>query len=137
MIAGRAGWNGERAPANGDGVRILGHVDDATLAGLYENAAVLAFPSLYEGFGLPLLDAMARGLPALIGDRGALPELAGEAALAVDVESTEAIAAGLRRLLGEAGLRKRLAAAGRARAKGFSWDSAAERVLGHLAEIAD
>jgi glycosyltransferase involved in cell wall biosynthesis len=137
VIAGRAGWNGERAPANGASVRILGHVDDATLAGLYENAAVLAFPSLYEGFGLPLLDAMARGLPALISDRGALPELAGEAALAVDVENTEAIAAGLRRLLGESDLRKRLAAAGRTRAKDFSWDSAAERVLGHLADIAN
>jgi glycosyltransferase involved in cell wall biosynthesis len=137
VIAGRSGWNGEPGPVAGERVRILGHVDDATLAGLYENAALLAFPSLYEGFGLPLLDAMARGLPALIGDRGALPELAGEAALAVDVESTEAIAAGLRRLLGEASLRKRLAAAGRTRAKSYSWDSAAERVLGHLAKISN
>jgi glycosyltransferase involved in cell wall biosynthesis len=80
---------------------------------------------------------MARGVPALIGDRGALPELAGEAALAVDAESTEAIAAGLRRLLGEATLRKRLAAAGRRRAKDYSWDSAAERVLAKLAEISN
>jgi glycosyltransferase involved in cell wall biosynthesis len=136
VVAGRAGWNGDRAP-EGSGVRVLGHVDDATLAGLYENAALLAFPSLYEGFGLPLLDAMARGLPALIGDRGALPELGGEAALTVDAESTEAIANGLRRLLGEAALRKRLAAAGRRRAKAYSWDSAAELVLGHLARIAD
>lgn len=135
VVAGRSGWNGERAP-EGSGVRVLGHVDDATLAGLYENAVMLAFPSLYEGFGLPLLDAMARGLPALIGDRGALPELAGEAALAVDAESTAAIAAGLRRLLGEAALRKRLAAAGRRRAKDYSWGSAAELVLGHLAAIA-
>jgi len=136
VVAGRAGWNGERPPQGG-GVRVLGHVDDATLAGLYENASLLAFPSLYEGFGLPLLDAMARGLPALIGDRGALPELAAGAALAVDAESTEAIAAGLRRLLGEAALRKRLAAAGLRRAKDYSWDSAADLVLGHLARIAD
>jgi glycosyltransferase involved in cell wall biosynthesis len=136
VVAGRSGWNGEKAPGGG-GVRVLGHVDDATLAGLYENAALLAFPSLYEGFGLPLLDAMARGLPALIGDRGALPELAGEAALAVDAESTEAIAVGLRRLLGETPLRERLAAAGRQRAKEYSWESAAELVLGHLAEIAE
>ncbi|HEY8759338.1 MAG TPA: glycosyltransferase family 1 protein [Candidatus Dormibacteraeota bacterium] len=136
VIAGRPGWNGERAP-EGAGVTVLGHVDDSTLAGLYENAALLAFPSLYEGFGLPLLDAMARGVPALIGDRGALPELAGPAALAVDAESTEAIAGGLRRLLGEAALRKRLAAAGRRRAKDYSWDSAAELVLRHLAAIAN
>ncbi len=80
---------------------------------------------------------MARGLPALIGDRGALPELAGGAALAVDAESTEAIAAGLRRLLGEASLRKRLAAAGRTRAKEYSWESAAELALGYLTKIAE
>ena len=136
VVAGRPGWNGERPPG-GDGVRILGHVDDATLAALYENAALLAFPSLYEGFGLPLLDAMARGLPALIGDRGALLELAGDAAVAVDVESIGAIAAGLRRLLGEEALRRRLAVAGRLRAKDFSWDTAAELVLDHLSKIAE
>jgi glycosyltransferase involved in cell wall biosynthesis len=136
VVAGRAGWNGDRAPV-GPGVRVLGHVDDATLASLYENAAVLAFPSLYEGFGLPLLDAMARGLPALIGDRGALPELAGEAALAVDAESTDEIAAGLRRLLGEADLRKRLAAAGRRRAGAYSWEAAAEIVLARLSAISE
>jgi len=101
--------------------------------------ALLALPVLRAAgatLALPLLDAMARGLPALIGDRGALPELAGRAALAVDAESSEAIAAGLRRLLGEAALRKKLAAAGRRRAKDYSWDSAAELVLRHLAEIA-
>jgi glycosyltransferase involved in cell wall biosynthesis len=128
VIAGRPGWNGEAPPA-GPGVTLLGHVDDPTLAALYANAAVLAFPSLYEGFGLPLLDALARGVPALIGDRGALPELAGEAALAVDPENTEAIAEGLRRLLSEAPLRRRLAAAGRRRAADFSWAAAAETVL--------
>src|SRR5260221_268572 len=99
--------------------------------------ALRASQSLYEGFGLPLLDAMARGLPALIGDRGALPELAGEAALTVDAESTESIAGGLRRLLGEASLRERLAAAGRRRAMDYSWESAAKLVFRHLAAIAE
>ena len=98
---------------------------------------MLAFPSLYEGFGLPLLDAMARGVPALIGNRGALPELAGEAALAVDVENTDAIAAGLRRLLDEAPLRKKFAAAGRRRARDFTWEAAAASVLRHLTMIAN
>ena len=135
VIAGRPGWNGE-APPSGPGVRVLGHVDDATLAGLYRGAALLAFPSLYEGFGLPLLDALARGLPALVGDRGALPELAGDAALVVDPESVDAISAGLRSLLGDAGLRKRLAAAGRRRARGYGWGAAAEAVLGILGSIA-
>jgi len=136
VIAGRLGWNGDRPP-EGPGVRVLGHVDDATLAGLYEGAGLLAFPSLYEGFGLPLLDAMARGLPALVGDRGALPELGGEAVLAVDPESPEAITAGLRRLLLDAALRKRLAAAGRRRARSYSWRGAGEAVLKTMGEIAD
>lgn len=136
VIAGRPGWNGVAPPA-GPGVRLLGHVDDATLAALYANASLLAFPSLYEGFGLPLLDAMRLGLPALVGDRGALPELAGGAAVVVDPESTEAITAGLRRLLAEAPLRRRLATAGRKRAAAFSWRSAAEQVLATLAGIAE
>ena len=136
VFAGRPGWNGDRAPS-GPAVRVLGHVDDATLAGLYEHASVLAFPSLYEGFGIPLLDAMRGGVPALVGDRGALPELAAEAALAVDAESTEAIEAGLRRLLTDAALRKRLSVAGRRRAKSFSWAAAAALVLEHLSEIVE
>ena len=135
VLAGRPGWNGDRPP-QGPGVRVLGHVDDATLAGLYRGAALLAFPSLYEGFGLPLLDALNCGLPALVGDRGALPELAGDAALAVDVESSPAIAEGLRRLLADAALRKRLAAAGRRRAKAYSWRGAAQAVLETMAGIA-
>ena len=136
VFAGRPGWNGDQAPS-GPAVRVLGHVDDATLAGLYRHASVLAFPSLYEGFGIPLLDAMVNGVPALVSDRGALPELAGDAALAVDVESTDAIAAGLRRLLSEAALRGRISSAGRRRAKGFSWAAAAGLVLRHLAEIVE
>lgn len=136
VFAGRLGWNGEQAPF-GPGVRVLGHVDDATLAGLYRHASVLAFPSLYEGFGIPLLDAMASGVPALVGDRGALPELAGEAALAVDAESTAAIEAGLRRLLSETALRRRLSIAGRRRATSFSWAAAADLVLRRLAEIVE
>jgi glycosyltransferase involved in cell wall biosynthesis len=135
VVAGRPGWNGDRPPA-GPGVKVLGHVDDAVLAGLYEGAALLAFPSLYEGFGLPLLDAMSRGLPALVGDRGALPELAGEAALAVDAESSAAIAEGLRRLLLDAALRKRLGAAGRRRARRYTWREAGRAVLETMASIA-
>lgn len=128
VIAGRPGWNGAEPPA-APGIRVLGHVNDGELAALYDAAAVLAFPSLYEGFGLPLLDAMSRGLPALIGNRGALPELAAGAALAVDPEDTAAIADGLRRLLADASLRKRLAAESRRRATEFSWRRAGAAVL--------
>lgn len=132
VIAGRPGWNGERPPA-GKGVRLLGHVDDATLSALYENAVGLAFPSLYEGFGLPLLDAMARGLPAIVGEGGALAELGGQAVISVDAESEADIARALATLLGDAGLRRRLAAAGRQRAAGYTWEAAARRVLEILA----
>jgi len=129
VIAGRAGW------AYGDtldrirsepGVRYLGHVDEATLAALYENAAVLAFPSLYEGFGLPLLEAMARGVPAVAGAVGAMPELAGDAAVLVDPENVDAIASGLETLLSDSALRKRLGAAGKQRAAGFTWRRSAD-----------
>ena len=132
VVAGADGWGrggGEsRLLASEPGVRHLGRVDDATLAALYGSAAGLAFPSLYEGFGLPLLEAMAHGVPALIGRSGALPELAGGAALEVDPRSVPEIADGLERLLGDEELRSALAASGPERARGFSWDAAAERL---------
>jgi glycosyltransferase involved in cell wall biosynthesis len=138
VIAGRPGW------AYGDamdriraepGVVYLGHVSEATLAALYENAAVLAFPSLYEGFGLPLLEAMARGLPAVAGSVGAMPELAGDAAVLVDPEDVEAIAGGLQRVLSDEALRARLSADGRNRAAGFSWERAADLTRAVLRSI--
>ena len=134
VIAGRPGWGGaEIAP--GPRVVHLQHVDDATLRTLYENAAVFAFPSLYEGFGIPLLEAMHFGVPAVIGRAGALPELAAGAALEVDPESEEEITDALRRLLGDQQLRSELSAAGRGRAQEFTWEAAAaevELVLGTL-----
>jgi len=139
VIAGRPGW------AYGDtlrriqaepGVRYLGHVDEPTLAALYESASVLAFPSLYEGFGLPLLEAMAHGVPAVIGRSGALPELAGGAAIEVDPEDVDAIAGALEKLLSDAELRKKLGEAGRRRAAGFTWKRAAASTLEALRRIA-
>jgi glycosyltransferase involved in cell wall biosynthesis len=139
VVAGRVGW------AYGDaleelrrepGVRLLGHVDDPTLRALYKGAAVLALPSLYEGFGLPLLEAMSEGVPALAGAAGALPGLAAEAALLVDPLDVEAIADGLGRLLEDSSLRRRLSAAGRERAAGFSWEAAAAATWDVLQRIA-
>jgi glycosyltransferase involved in cell wall biosynthesis len=128
VIAGRPGWafgdTLQRIKAE-PGVRYLGHVDDATLSALYGSAAVLAFPSLYEGFGLPLLEAMAHGVPAVIGKAGALPELGEGAAILVDPEDVASIADGLERILADTSLRERLGAAGRARAAGFTWERAA------------
>jgi glycosyltransferase involved in cell wall biosynthesis len=138
VIAGRPGWaygdTLERIKAE-PGVRHLGHVDDATLSALYRSAAVLAFPSLYEGFGLPLLEAMAHGVPAVVGNAGALPELADGAALFVDPEDATSIAGGLERLLADASLREKLGAAGRLRAAGFTWERAAAKTLEVLRRI--
>jgi glycosyltransferase involved in cell wall biosynthesis len=139
VIAGRPGW------AYGDtlarikaepGVRYLGHVDDATLSALYGSAAVLAFPSLYEGFGLPLLEAMAAGVPAVVGNAGALPELAAGAAVLVDPEDEVSIAAGLERVLSDASLRDELRAAGLRRAADFTWEHAAAVTRDVLRRIA-
>jgi glycosyltransferase involved in cell wall biosynthesis len=139
VIAGRLGW------AYGDtlermavepGVSYLGHVDEPTLAALYASASVLAFPSLYEGFGLPLLEAMSRGVPAVIGSAGALPELAGGAAVTVDPTDTAAIAGALERLLADEGLRGKLGEEGRRRAGGYTWGNAAQQTLQVLHAIA-
>jgi glycosyltransferase involved in cell wall biosynthesis len=138
VIAGRPGW------AYGDtlqriaaepGVRYLGHVDEPTLTALYQSASVLAFTSLYEGFGLPLLEAMAHGLPAVVGATGALPELALGAAIAVKPDDVNAIAGGLERLLADESLRNKLGEEGRRRAAAYSWEHAAERTLALLRRI--
>jgi glycosyltransferase involved in cell wall biosynthesis len=112
-----------------DAVTFPGYVSDADLEGLYAAAAAFVFPSLNEGFGLPLLEAMARGLPVVTSDRSALPEVAGDAALLVDPESSEQIAAATVRLLADAGLRARLVTAGVSRAHSFSWSQTARSTL--------
>jgi glycosyltransferase involved in cell wall biosynthesis len=138
VIAGRPGWaygDTLRQIAAEPGVRYLDHIDGADLTALYESAAVLAFPSLYEGFGLPLLEAMAHGLPAVIGNVGALPEVANGASILVDPEDVSSIASGLERLLADAALREKLSAAGRRRAADFSWTRAAATTIEVLRRI--
>jgi glycosyltransferase involved in cell wall biosynthesis len=140
VIAGRPGW------AYGDtlrriqaepGVKYLGHVDEPTLEALYQSASVLVFPSLYEGFGLPLLEAMAHGVPAVVGSAGALPELARGAALSIDPEDPNSIAGALERLLADESLRHRLGEEGRSRARSYTWETAAERTLDVLRRISE
>ena len=132
VVAGRAGWAYGTAldELRADpGVHLLGHVDDATLAALYRSATALCLPSVYEGFGLTLLEAMVAGLPALVGEGGSLPELAGDAAVKVDPTDVGAIAQGLARLLDDKELRDRLIARGRDRATHFTWQGAATATL--------
>ncbi len=113
-----------------DDVRFLGWIDAAELEGLYAAAACFVFPSLYEGFGLPVLEAMARGVPVACSGRGALDEVAGDAVLRFDPESESAIAAAIERLLSDRAEAERLRVLGRARAEAFTWRATA---LGTLA----
>jgi glycosyltransferase involved in cell wall biosynthesis len=113
-------------------VRALGRVSDAALRALYENALCLLFPSLYEGFGLPPVEAMWCGCPVVAAPMGAVPEVCGEAALWFDPARPESLGEAVARLAAGPALRQGLIAAGRARAALFSWDAAARRLLGFL-----
>jgi glycosyltransferase involved in cell wall biosynthesis len=110
----------------GDVVHLPAWLAAADLEGLYRAATCLVFPSLHEGFGLPVLEALARGLPVACSDRSSLPEVAGQAALVFDPEDSDAIREAIERLLADAGLRGRLSAAGREQAARFTWKRAAE-----------
>ena len=123
-----------------DDVRLLGWVSDEELEGLYAAAAAFVFPSLYEGFGLPVLEAMARGVPVACSDRGALAEVSGDAALHFDPAATASIAGAIQALLSDQALAQRLRELGRTRAARYSWGATAQgtlasydRALGSLA----
>ena len=117
-------------------VRFLGFVPDATLAALYRLASVFVFPSLYEGFGLPPLEAMAGGAPVITSNVSSLPEVVGDAAILIDPMDAGAIADAMARVLGDAGLRADLVRRGRDRVKLFSWERSVSRVREVYAELA-
>ena len=130
VIAGSGGWGD--APPEADFVDNIGRVSDEQLCSLYARASCLAIPSLYEGFGLPAVEAMAAGTPVVAGARGSLPEITGDAAISVDPYDPGAIASGIERAIDQ---RDELIALGRARAKHFSWAEAANKVAGVYAEV--
>ena len=130
---GATGWGGldVRTEAARHGldpgrVRTLGRVSDEDLAVVLSRAAVLLAPSRSEGFGLPVVEAMAHGVPVVVSDAPALVEVAGDAALVVGVGDGAALSAAVCRIVGDPELRGRLSAAGRARARSFTWNAAAE-----------
>jgi len=113
----------ERSPRKGD-IEVPGYVTEQDLEMLYQRASVFAFPSLDEGFGMPVLDAMARGVPVLTSNVSAMPEVAGRAALLVDPADIPSIAEGLRKLTEDAALRAEFAQKGLERSGEFSWEKA-------------
>ncbi len=119
-----------------DAVIRPGFVSNETLPVLYAAADVLAFPSLFEGFGIPLLEAMASGTPVCASDVSSIPEVVGDAGILFDPQDPVAIAAALSRILGDPALRERLVALGLERAPRFSWDTAAAEVLEELRRVA-
>jgi glycosyltransferase involved in cell wall biosynthesis len=125
VVVGPTGWGKALSGTVPARVVLAGAVEDRVLEGLYAASDGLAYPSLYEGFGLPVLEAMARGLPVLTSDRSSLPDVAGGAALLVDPTDVPAIAKGLIELLSNHALRERLAADGRRRAATFTWQATA------------
>ena len=110
-------------------VRQLGYVDDATLGVLYAQASIVAYVSVYEGFGLPLLEAMARGTPVVAGNRAAIPEVAGDAALLVDPFDVAAIAGAVATAASQPDVRDRLRIAGPIRAAAFGVEAMAEATM--------
>jgi alpha-1,3-rhamnosyl/mannosyltransferase len=127
VVAGPPGW-GPELPET-ERVRLIGWVGDETLPGLLAAADAFCYPSLYEGFGLPPLEAMAAGTPALVGSYSAAQEVVGDAALLVDPTDVSSIASGLVRIATDESLRTRLAREGRVHAAAFTWERTAAATL--------
>jgi glycosyltransferase involved in cell wall biosynthesis len=110
-------------------VRFTGYVPDEDLPAIYSGADLFVFPSIYEGFGLPVLEAMACGIPVVTSNTSSLPEVAGDAALLVDPYSVDEIAAAMRRVLCDPDVAAELCAKGLQRAKQFSWERTARETI--------
>ncbi|MFQ5343414.1 MAG: glycosyltransferase family 4 protein [Anaerolineae bacterium] len=140
VFAGKPGWLASdllaRATAMGDRVRLLGHVTQTDLPALISGARALAMPSLYEGFGFPVLEAMACGTPVVASNVSSLPEVAGDAALLVDPHDTNALADALAHILTDEDLRAELRRRGLQRARQFTWQRAAQQTLTILESVA-
>lgn len=140
VVVGKTGWRARETldalRSLGDRCILLGYVSDEALAELYRRCAVFCYPSLGEGFGLPVLEAMTAGAPVLTSSVPSLAEVGGEAVEYADPNDVASIAAGLERLLRSSERRSELSEAGRARAEGFSWARTADQVLEILERIA-
>jgi glycosyltransferase involved in cell wall biosynthesis len=143
VMAGKQGWMATEVETEiarsdvADRVRYLGYVPSSDLPALYTGAAAFCFPSLYEGFGLPVLEAMACGTPVVASNRSAIPEVAGEAALLVDPTNPRAIGEALCHVLSDPPLRTELVERGHRRTRRFTWERTAIETIALLRAVRD
>ncbi len=143
LIAGKYGWGEDNSKFKIQNskleskVKLLGFVEQEDLAALYSRAEAFVYPSLYEGFGLPILDAMSCGAPVVTSNVGSMKEVAGESAVLIDPESVDSIAEGVLKILKNASLRNELKAKGLKRSGEFSWDKTALQTLNVYHSLAD
>lgn len=126
IIVGKVGWGDQFAPRKY--VRLLGYVEQGDLPALYSGAAVFVYPSLYEGFGLPVIEAMACGTPVVTSDRGSLKEITNGCALLVDPEMEDDIAVKLTKVVVDSNLRSELIKKGKENAANFNWEKTAKQI---------
>jgi glycosyltransferase involved in cell wall biosynthesis len=135
VIAGMGGWRHEQidqemALLERQGLlRVLGHVEEHALPSIYASARLFVYPSIYEGFGLPPLEAMASGVPVIVSNRASLPEVVGQAGILVDPQDIDAMAAAIRSVLEDQQRHQRMAAAGLQRSSQFTWSRCAQNTL--------
>ena len=133
VIAGTIGWKCKRElkliESYPSSIKMLGYVSDQDLVNLYRNAVCMVYPSLYEGFGLPVIEAMACGCPVITSNLSSLPEVAGDAALSINPYNIDEISDAMHRLIADRNLQQRLSASGIQRAGTFSWDRCARETI--------
>jgi len=141
VLAGSSGFGSEEELAaiqnssRRSDIELAGYVSDEELERLYQRASIFAFPSLDEGFGIPVLEAMARGVPVLTSNSSALPELSADAAVLVDPANVDEIAAGLQKMMCNETLREELVRKGKLRSAAYTWESAVEKTWAVYREL--
>lgn len=135
IFAGAKGWLFDESWLEGDGIHWLGYINEADKGALYAHARALVFPSLYEGFGFPILEAMGCGTPVITSTTSSCPEVAGDSALLVNPSDVDELVNALHQMNDDANLRQNLCQKGIIQYQQFSWQNAAEQVLRILEEI--
>ena len=134
-ITGKYGWGKDVIHLKNPSIKILGYIPEKDMVALHASALFLAYPSLYEGFGLPLVKSMKVGIPVLTSNISSMPEIVGKSGLLVNPRSTQSIYEGIYKLLSSASLRKQLSSSARVTASKFSWDETAIKTLDIYSKI--